>query len=236
MELFQLTALTVIWAGIWLWSDAIKGGRRARGQFWHLCDDGTDFAIRIPPRSLPLTLQCTVNTCSLVFGSFLYLPNVPANAFFAALFALILVASTALSIRGRNWGYMAGMIGGLVMEVIGYVGRIMIHNNDFSGSPFYLYIICLTIGPAFLSASIYLCLARIVAVYGSHLSRFKPKTYTKIFVACDFLSLVLQGTGGGMASSFKSGTTGSKAGLDIMIAGLAFQVVSLSIFIGLYPS
>lgn len=88
----------------------------------------------------------------------------------------------------------------------------------------------MTIGPAFLSASIYLCLARIIGVYGQHLSRFRPKTYTKIFIGCDFFSLVLQSIGGGMAASAASGSDAAKTGVNIMIAGLVFQVVSISVF------
>ena len=145
----------------------------------------------------------------------------------------MLIASVGLSIRRGTWGYMAGMLGGLVLEILGYIGRVLAHNDDFSSTPFYLYIVCLTIGPAFLSASIYLCLARIVVVYGPHLSRFAPKTYTYIFIGCDFLSLLLQAAGGGMAASFDGGSTAGKAGIDIMIAGLAWQVLSLAVFMAL---
>lgn len=106
----------------------------------------------------------------------------------------------------------------------------MIAHDDFASDAFYLYIICLTIGPAFLSASIYLCLARIVGIYGQHLSRFKPKTYTKIFITSDFVSLLLQAVGGAIAASSKAGTSANKTGINIMIAGLAFQVVSLTVF------
>jgi hypothetical protein len=130
-------------------------------------------------------------------------------------------------------GHLVGMTGGLILEILGYIGRIMISHNDFSSGAFYIYIICLTIGPAFLSASIYLCLARIIGIYGQHLSRFKPKTYTKIFITADFISLLLQAAGGGTAASTNAGSSANQAGIDIMIAGLAFQVVSLTIFMSL---
>lgn len=182
--------------------------------------------------SLGANSTCTVDTCSLMLGNFLYLPNVPANAFFAAFFAICMVVNIGFAIKGRTWGHLGGMVGGLALEILGYIGRIMIHNNDFTSTPFYLYIIGLTIGPAFLSASIYLCLARIVGVYGQHLSRFRPKTYTKIFIGCDFFSLVLQAAGGGMAAS-ASDNASAQNGINIMIAGLAFQVVSLTVFMAL---
>jgi hypothetical protein len=77
---------------------------------------------------------------------------------------------------------------------------------------------------------IYLCLCRIVIVYGENLSRFKPRTYTFIFCTCDFICLVLQGLGGGIAATANT-TSASNLGKNIMLAGLIFQVVSLVLFI-----
>lgn len=67
---------------------------------------------------------------------------------------------------------------------------------------FLIYLITLTLGPVFFAAAIYLCLGRIVVVYGEELSYLKPKTYTILFLTCDFVSLVVQGVGGGIAASF----------------------------------
>lgn len=66
-------------------------------------------------------------------------------------------------------------------------------------------------------------------MYGKELSRFKPKTYTYIFAVSDFISLVLQGSGGGLAATANS-QTDSHRGVNIMIGGLAFQVFSLTVF------
>jgi hypothetical protein len=87
-------------------------------------------------------------------------------------------------------------------------------------------------GPAFLSAAIYLCLSRIVILYGPKLSRFSPRTYTITFISCDIFSLVLQAIGGGMASTAEEQKK-LDTGTHIMVAGLSFQVASLLLFIGL---
>jgi hypothetical protein len=94
------------------------------------------------------------------------------------------------------------------------------------------YLICLTIGPAFLSAAIYICLGHIVIVYSEDISRLKPRTYTIIFVLCDFLSLVLQAAGGAITSTAEDDQPDLRqTGINIMIAGLASQVASLGIFL-----
>ncbi len=134
--------------------------------------------------------------------------------------------------------------GGLVLEVIGYIGRILIHNNPFTKKPFLVYghvlaaiksclhtfiyrkythryLICLTIGPAFLSASIYLCLSRIIVVYGERISCFRPRMYTITFISCDFISLLLQAISGALASTADTQSNLDR-GTNIMVAGLSF--------------
>lgn len=88
----------------------------------------------------------------------------------------------------------------------------------------------MTIGPAFLAGSVYLCFARIVVVQGRHISRFSPRTYAILFMSCDFTCLLLQGAGGGISATSTTLSV-SNIGRYIMIAGLAFQVFSLATFI-----
>jgi hypothetical protein len=116
-----------------------------------------------------------------------------------------------------------------VLEIIGYVGRVMVHNSPFDNNAFLMYLVTLTIAPALLTAAIYLCLARIVTVYGAHLSYFKPRTYTLVFCTCDLISLVLQALGGALASTANT-ISQSNLGKNIMLAGLGFQVFSLILF------
>ena len=94
------------------------------------------------------------------------------------------------------------------------------------------YLICLTIAPAFFTAAIYICLGRIVIVYGEDISRIRPRTYTILFVTCDIIALVLQAAGGAITSIADSDQKSlGDTGVNIMIAGLAFQVASLTLFI-----
>ena len=147
--------------------------------------------------------------------------------FFAAAFLFHL----PFGIFRKTWGYMVGMVFGCGLEVAGYVGRYRYRTNPFSQTNFLLNIICLTIGPAFMTASIYLCLARIIRAYGSGNARLAPQFYTITFMVGDFMSLVLQGAGGGIASTADSGSSAQQGGLNTMIAGLALQVASLLFFI-----
>ena len=59
-------------------------------------------------------------------------------------------------------------------------------------------------------------------------ARFSPRLFYWFFIPCDVVSLILQATGGAMSSS-SSGK--SEAGVNIALAGLAFQVFTLFLFI-----
>jgi hypothetical protein len=67
-----------------------------------------------------------------------------------------------------------------------------------------------------------------VVYLGVSYSRLSPTMYYYIFITCDVISLTLQATGGGMSSN-SSGQ--SYQGVDIAIAGLSFQVFTLTVFI-----
>ncbi|KAI4099249.1 MAG: hypothetical protein L6R37_006051 [Teloschistes peruensis] len=173
---------------------------------------------------------CTLETCPLSLANVDYVPNLGGNAFYLAIFSLLLILQLGFGFYWRTWSYTAAMFGGLVLEIIGYVSRVQMHYNPFKSNPFLMYIVVLTIAPCFLTAAIYLCLSRIILIYGEHLARFKPRTYTIIFISCDVFSLVLQAIGGAMADTADAGSDAQQTGINVMIAGLAFQVVSLSVF------
>lgn len=171
--------------------------------------------------------NCTFNTCPIAIAHIRYIPTLIGNSVYLGIFGILLTVQIAQGLKYRTWGFLAGVIGGLALEIIGYVGRIHMHYNQFIDKPFFMYVIALTLGPAFLSASIYLCLARIVVVYGEGSSAFKPRFYTITFIICDIISLVLQAVGGALAAS---SAADEKLGEHIMLAGLSFQVFSLAIF------
>jgi hypothetical protein len=135
-----------------------------------------------------------------------------------------------LGFKFRTWGFMAATVIGMMTEVIGYVARLMMHSNPFSKTGFLIYLVTLTIAPAFLSAAVYLCMARIVVVYGEERSRFRPRTYTIMFSSCDFLALLLQAAGGAIASTANTDTRKTQVGINIMLTGLPCQVASLILF------
>lgn len=171
-----------------------------------------------------ITLACPVELT--VYG---YYPSIGANAYAVAVFSVCLVVNLALGWRFRTWTYLIAMSLACATSVGGYAGRIAMHDNPWS-SAFELQIILLTFSPAFNSAAIYLMLKHIVLRFGPEWSRIRPKFYTYGYISADFLALVLQGTGGGIAATADDDESMRDAGDNIMITGIVLQVVTLAVF------
>lgn len=161
-----------------------------------------------------------------------YRVSLPANAVFLALFSLSWLGFAGVyGFTRKGLGFTVAMLLGVACEIIGYVGRVLSWQNQWQENGFLIQIVCLTIGPAFLAAGVYLCLRRIVYAFGPENSRIPPEYYTRIFIPCDVISLVLQAAGGGIASVASHDNKPVETGDNIMIAGLSFQVLTLLVFI-----
>ncbi|KAL4939083.1 hypothetical protein BDV06DRAFT_231281 [Aspergillus oleicola] len=176
---------------------------------------------------------CTLETCSIDDAYIHYQPSIAANSVFIALFGLLLVVQAVLTPVYRMWGFSGSMVVGLVLEVIGYAARVLFHDDPFNFDYFLMNLICLSLGPVFFCAAIYFLLGRIVIAYhGEDISRLRPRTYAIFFVSCDVIALIMQSAGGAITSVAEDADM-QNTGVNVMIAGLAFQVAALTLFIAL---
>lgn len=176
---------------------------------------------------------CKLDTCPMEWATIDYRPNIAGNAVYMAAFFILFFAQLWFGYRSRTWKFMSTMALGILGEIVGYIGRIMLNQNPFIMNNFLINLIPLTIAPALLTAGIYLCLGRVIVAIGSENSRLKPKMYTYVFIGCDILALVLQAIGGAMAATAKD-AKGGKVGVDIMIAGLISQVITMTLFLAIW--
>jgi hypothetical protein len=65
-----------------------------------------------------------------------YAPTLPGNALYLGIFVVLLAAQVGLSIRWKTWAFLVGMVCGLVLEIVGYIGRIKMHFNVFEKNNF----------------------------------------------------------------------------------------------------
>lgn len=90
----------------------------------------------------------------------------------------------------------------------------------------------LIIAPTFFTAGIYVLLGHYIKLLGRKSSILSPNLYLWIFCTCDIVSLVIQAVGGGMAATATNKVGGdTKPGTDIMVAGIVFQLASITVFV-----
>jgi hypothetical protein len=179
----------------------------------------------------PLLCVHISEECPIENTTYGYRVNLWVNCLFAAIFTIAFFANIWLGLRYRIRAYAVVLSLGCLAQVVGYGGRIGMHFLPFNAMPFQIQVCCLIIGPAFNSAAIYLMLKHIVTIFGPQWSLLKPKQYTILFISADIVSLVLQAAGGGIAATARIGDKDAvNMGNSIMMAGIAFQVVTLSIF------
>ncbi|KIM93548.1 hypothetical protein OIDMADRAFT_46178 [Oidiodendron maius Zn] len=160
-----------------------------------------------------LSHQGRVDHCHIWSSSIhFYRVSIGANAAFLALFSISLLAYIlTYTLTRRATAFTVSMLSGVILEVQGYAGRIMIWKNQWDNNGFLMQVVCLT----FMAGGIYL---------------IAPESYTRIFIPCDLGSLLLQAAGGGIASAASHSGKNPNTGDNIMIAGLSIQVVTLLIF------
>lgn len=182
--------------------------------------------------------NCTLELCPAKWSVVGYQPSVPANAVFIAAFALSLLLHAAQAFyywrKGRpTWTFSTLVCLGCADEIAGYAGRMLLHDNPFSFIAFLVQIICVTTAPVFFCAAIYITLSATIAVVDPAKSRFHPRWFYWTFIPCDIISLVLQAVGGAM-SSLATTKAAVDRGVNISLAGLVFQVVTLVVFSALF--
>lgn len=120
-----------------------------------------------------------------------------------------------------------------LVETVGYIGRAMSANENpgpYALTPYIIQSVLLLVAPALFAASIYMALGRIVQMIDGERALFIRRTWlTKLFVAGDVLSFLMQSSGAGLLSS-GDGTNADMAN-NIIIGGLVVQVVVFALFV-----
>ncbi|KAK4074768.1 uncharacterized protein Triagg1_4917 [Trichoderma aggressivum f. europaeum] len=204
-------------------------------------------------------MNSTINDTSHIppngIGALSFTPMLAPNAIFTTIYTILLLIQLVLTVRfWRYYGYAIGMLGGLILELVGYIAKVQLSHNradkngyimyhlisqnlpPFTVFPFankildvccYRYIIGLTLGPTFLSSSLYLGISALQRHHeAARFPRLSPKLFAAMFILGDFICLCFIGCGGSLAAIYAE----NPIGVDLMIAGLATQVLFTTIF------
>ncbi|BCS25544.1 RTA1 domain-containing protein [Aspergillus puulaauensis] len=186
---------------------------------------------------------------------FFYNPSLPAAILFAGLYLIPLVYHLYVSYiayrRGRyfRYSYTLPLLIAAAVEVIGYGQRAASTQNVQDIGTFATSLTLIVLAPVLVCASLYILLSRIIRststeasgqchdnqekgdtrVLGGYL---KAAWLPKIFITLDVGAMLTQGGGSAVASAgeWEEDSLG-KAGKGILIAGLALQLATFSVFL-----
>ncbi|KAI0094862.1 RTA-like protein [Irpex rosettiformis] len=142
---------------------------------------------------------------------------------FVVLFGISTLIHTIEALRYRIWWLIPTVLLAGAGEIIGWAGRLWSTYNLPDQTPFMMQIVCTIIAPTPLLAAIFIIFTRLTQTLGTCYSRLSPRWYSRVFLTCDIIALVIQGAGGGIAAGAKTNSAASSGG-NIMLAGIVFQL------------
>ncbi|KAF7173391.1 hypothetical protein CNMCM5623_005620 [Aspergillus felis] len=157
-----------------------------------------------------------------------YYPSMAAGVIFVILFGFVTLLHTFHLFRTRTWFFIPLVIGGY-FELIGYIGRCLSASQSphWTLGPYIMQSTLLLVAPALFAASIYMELGRIILlVKGEKFAIIRVTWMTKIFVAGDVLSFLMQASGAGILV-----TSNQSTGENVIVGGLFVQIIFFGFFV-----
>ncbi|KAI8624853.1 hypothetical protein F5Y19DRAFT_284533 [Xylariaceae sp. FL1651] len=171
---------------------------------------------------------CAFADCSRIFLT--HPPILAGNAILLAFFAILIPIALAQGIKYKSSGFATAVTTGLALEVVGYIGRLLLHGNPNSRNDFIVFLVGTTLGPTCISGAMFLVMPRIVAVYGEEYHSWRSAWYLFLFSALVAVSLTLELVGS-LLSTVQDKPRVVDTGIRVLVVGLAIQLVAHIIFV-----
>lgn len=160
--------------------------------------------------------DCSSTSCPVEAGFLSELPSLVGTVLLLVLFAVLVPINLWIGARYRTTTYSITLTIGLGVEVMGYVGRLLLRSDLASKTYFLLFLLGTTTGPTFITAAVHSTLPHIFALYGSDVSFVvqSPIWLSYFFLIFDAFAFVFQALGSAFAVE----------GFDKVQVGLGFPV------------
>ncbi|KAI0825085.1 RTA1-domain-containing protein [Trametes gibbosa] len=160
-----------------------------------------------------------------------YVPDRDVCIIFVVLFSVSAAIHLVQAVYWRmSWLFATAVFAG-VAEIVGWSARLWSSYSPFAQDPYIMQLCVTIIAPSPLVAALFILFGRISERLGEHYGRLSPTQYSIIFLTCDIISLVTQGVGGGIAGSSIGTQSEVDLGGNIMLAGIIFQLTSITVFV-----
>ncbi|KAM0335870.1 hypothetical protein ACHAQA_000920 [Verticillium albo-atrum] len=175
--------------------------------------------------------DCTPDSCPVGRGFLDYRPTQPGNAVLLAAFALLVPVTLVLGYRYKTPVFASTLTTGLLLQVLGYAGRLLLYGNVANKTYFALFLLGTVLGSTFIAASIFIILPHAISVYGARASSIRPKHIGIVLSSVVFVAAIVEIIGT-VCVAFAVLEAPRSAG--ILVTGLAIQTVGLLLFIGVH--
>jgi hypothetical protein len=164
----------------------------------------------------------------IIYG---YTPSFALAVLGAVLFALLFLVHLAQAIRHRTWYFITFSIG-LAFEIVGYIARnLSAKSNPYNLIFFIIQYFFIVTAPVFLAAGVYTILSALINRLGREYSVLRPKVILWVFVTSDVIATITQIAGAALIGVKQSNKEDPTTANNILLAGLAYQVLSIGVFI-----
>ncbi|KAI0026998.1 RTA1 like protein-domain-containing protein, partial [Vararia minispora EC-137] len=186
----------------------------------------------------------TIDAVLINLSSYGYIPTEWVSVLFLVLFGITTALHFGQALFFRLWFLLPTAVLCGALEVAGWSGRLWSSINHVNcsnpaastlaianNSPYLLQIVTTIIAPTPLLGANFIILGRIIHLLGSRYSRLSSRLYSRIFLTCDIIALIVQGLGGGIAASANNGDQKqANLGGNIMLGGIIFQLVAIILY------
>lgn len=162
-----------------------------------------------------------------------YTPTLWICTLFVVLFSISGILHIIEALYTRLWFMFPTAVLAMIGEILGWSARLWSSQNVFAQTPFLIQICATIIAPTPLLAANFIILGEVIRRLGQQYSRLNATAYTIVFLACDIIALVIQAAGGGVASSADTDGKDPSSGGHIMLGGIVFQLVAISVYMAL---
>ncbi|RBR24086.1 uncharacterized protein FIESC28_03199 [Fusarium coffeatum] len=165
----------------------------------------------------------------------MYDPSFPLAVVGTVVYGIIfLILAYQTLIKYRAWFFIVVVVGSAV-EVAAYNLRIHSVQNQSEITPFVMTLTYTVLAPVLIAAGNYLLISRLILAVlplsRHRILKIPGRRLTPIFVGCDIVAFLVQGSGSGIASSDNWKGEMERIGVKVLIAGLSFQLVAFTLFL-----
>ncbi|KAI0813323.1 RTA1 like protein-domain-containing protein [Xylaria sp. FL0064] len=174
------------------------------------------------------SITCSFTHCSRIF--LFQPPTLTGNAILLTFFAILIPIALVLGAKYRSLGFAIAIATGLSLEVVGYIGRLLLHSHNNDRIDFVIFLVGTILGPTCICGAMFWTVPRIVAVYGEEYRSWRPFWYLLFFSVSTMVSLALE-FAGSIIATVQDAPRAVETGLQVLVAGLAVQLFALVIFV-----